>query len=608
MTRSNLSCKLAVGIVLLANFSLWAQTANNCASVSASGMAWQNVSFPIQQMGNVFSAEVDAIPEAASVDTVIGFTQVEGSWFTDLVANVRFNTSGHIDAYSSTGYVSSSIPYSPNGIYHLRFVVDLRNHSYSAYVTPPGQAEQLIGSNLAFRSANAAVVRLSSWTMGSDSGALQACNFGSPSFHAAGGGTWTSGSFPVQSGTLTYEWDAIPSISPLDTVMALSNGAQSTFTGFACLVRFGSSGSIEVRNGASYAADNAVAYSAGTQYHFRLVANIPAHTYSVYVTPAGLAEVAVATNYAFRTEQSGVSALNNFGAITDSTSGNAEVANQRLTNPPVDRFGILKLRATLPGGREWFALWDNGDVRSFSSGDWDTDDPEFQIRGDVTQLSIDGAGALSMSGNGPRVYVYDRAEVKKWRNVEITFYAQRVSETQTVSFQGFVAGARSEHQDASDANPCQPQGGHAIYGRMLYDGRVNFQKEVVYHEYFSVNMPSEQNTTIWNTPNGTMPANQWIGYKYIVSNSPDNSQVTVTLYRDLTGGVGGGNWQQVAQSTDDGTWGGEPDNPWSASQVQSDCGFSAFSAFTNAATSIFIRNDYINPALYRNFSIREIAP
>src|SRR5438105_4531978 len=128
-----------LGIVLLTKLNLWAQTPGSCTSVSATGIAWQNVPFPMQQMGNVFSAEVDATPQGAGVDTVIGFTQVQGTWFSDLVANVRFNAFGSIDAYSNTAYVSSSIPYFPNQTYHLRFNVDLRNHIYSAYVTLPGQ-------------------------------------------------------------------------------------------------------------------------------------------------------------------------------------------------------------------------------------------------------------------------------------------------------------------------------------------------------------------------------------------------------------------------------------------------------------------------------------
>jgi hypothetical protein len=32
-----------------------------------------------------------------------------------------------------------------------------------------------------------------------------------------------------------------------------------------------------------------------------------------------------------------------------------------------------------------------------------------------------------------------------FENVEITFYAKRISENKEVSYQGFVAGARSKH-------------------------------------------------------------------------------------------------------------------------------------------------------------------
>jgi len=43
--------------------------------------------------------------------------------------------------------------------------------------------------------------------------------------------------------------------------------------------------------------------------------NVPAHTYSIYVTPAGGTEQIVGSNYAFRTEQSTVGSLNNYGVI-----------------------------------------------------------------------------------------------------------------------------------------------------------------------------------------------------------------------------------------------------------------------------------------------------
>jgi hypothetical protein len=48
------------------------------------------------------------------------------------------------------------------------------------------------------------------------------------------------------------------------------------------------------------------------KYHFRLVVNVASHTYSVFVTPAGGSEQTVATNFSFRSEQSGVTSLNNW--------------------------------------------------------------------------------------------------------------------------------------------------------------------------------------------------------------------------------------------------------------------------------------------------------
>jgi len=43
------------------------------------------------------------------------------------------------------------------------------------------------------------------------------------------------------------------------------------------------------------------------------VINIPAHTYSIFVTPPGGSELTVGTNFAFRTEQNTVTSLDHFG-------------------------------------------------------------------------------------------------------------------------------------------------------------------------------------------------------------------------------------------------------------------------------------------------------
>src|SRR5262249_34674028 len=71
---------------------------------------------------------------------------------------------------------------------------------------------------------------------------------------SAGDG-WHNTPLPsAQSGTFTATYDATPSASPINAVVALSQGQQTAYTGFATLTRFNPSGNIDARNGGSYAA------------------------------------------------------------------------------------------------------------------------------------------------------------------------------------------------------------------------------------------------------------------------------------------------------------------------------------------------------------------
>jgi len=134
-----------------------------------------------------------------------------------------------------------------------------------------------------------------------------------------------------QTGIFTVQFDATPSVSPLDSVMALSSGAQTAYNGFACLARFSTTGNIDARNGGSYVADNVIPYSANVTYTFRLAVDVPAHTYSVYVTEAGGAEQTVGTDFAFRTEQNTVTNLDHWSVTVDATSaGTNTVCNFRF--------------------------------------------------------------------------------------------------------------------------------------------------------------------------------------------------------------------------------------------------------------------------------------
>lgn len=116
----------------------------------------------------------------------------------------------------------------------------------------------------------------------------------------------------TQTGTFTYNSSVIPVATNHNLTIGHVNGTWSAFTSFATIVRFGTSGVVDVRNGGSYAADAVFNYSANTRYNVRFVVDRPSHTYSVWIAQDGGAETQIANNYAFRTEQDQVTQLTNF--------------------------------------------------------------------------------------------------------------------------------------------------------------------------------------------------------------------------------------------------------------------------------------------------------
>ncbi len=145
--------------------------------------------------------------------------------------------------------------------------------------------------------------------------------------------TWQNTSFATQAGQFSAEFDATPGQSGMDGVIGLSQNAASAYTQLAAIVRFNTSGTIDVRNGGAYQAAATLTYAAGTSYHFRMVVDVPAKRYSVYVRPQGAgAETTLAVDYAFRTEQSGVGLLNNFARCV--SVGSMQVSSPTIVAAP----------------------------------------------------------------------------------------------------------------------------------------------------------------------------------------------------------------------------------------------------------------------------------
>lgn len=286
-----------------------------------------------------------------------------------------------------------------------------------------------------------------------------------------------------------------------------------------------------------------------------------------------------------------------------------------------DQFGILTKYPTLLNGRTWYSNW-NTPAHAISSGDFDPYDHQFQARGDG-YAQVKGDGTLSLSGSAPRVYVYDPSLANKWKNVEITFYAKRVSAEYYASYQGITAGARSgTHDDVKYPNVCIDNTGYpdgAYNGRLTYDGRADYVKEVLYHRADAISgddsgksplikaaFPNANTPIDSKTRFHTMPQNTWIGYKFVVMNSNNDTSVKLETWIDLTDGANGGTWTKINEFTDSGGWAAtyfyatNSKTKWPCPTVKPD------NVITSAMPYVFIRADNVKEIDYKKFSIREI--
>lgn len=141
----------------------------------------------------------------------------------------------------------------------------------------------------------------------------------------AGRAAWQTTPVALQSGTFTAEFDATPDTAFMDGVIGLASGPANAYTDLAAIVRFNSAGNIDARNGGTYTADTTVPYTVGTRYHFRLVINLPTHTYDIHVTPEGSPEKVIGTSYRFRTEQDTVGRLDTWAQYA--SAGSHHVCN-----------------------------------------------------------------------------------------------------------------------------------------------------------------------------------------------------------------------------------------------------------------------------------------
>jgi hypothetical protein len=258
----------------------------------------------------------------------------------------------------------------------------------------------------------------------------------------------------------------------------------------------------------------------------------------------------------------------------------------------LDVFGITQLYPSAPSRAEWTSQhW--SDTPYTLSARTDPNDPLglSGMRGTGT-LEVTGNGELVFGGSQPRIYIYP-GEAGPWRDVEITVYYQRVADAAT-AWAGLVIGARSGPDGHGTVN-CDA---HTYYSRLRNDGAIDFEKELMHSPSSTQSrIPPDQ---AW--PDGQLPHNVWIGWKFIIYNLPEPNSVKLEAYRDSTDGENGGDWQLVNETVDNGGWFTQT----SCTEHSPVSGQSDLVVVDGGVT--FIRNTDVTEARYKKLTVREIQP
>lgn len=542
-----------------------------CVAADGAGTAttWQNIALASNQTGT-FTAEMDATPLGSNIDAGVGLSNGAQTAFTGLACIARFNAQGTIDARNGNAYAAaSSIPYLANTPYHFRFVVNVPAHTYSVYVTPAGGVEQAVGTNYAFRSEQSTVAVLNNWSLFADAGSMRGCGFGAPCPKASAGGGWLNNAFTSQVGSFTAEWDATPTAAGMDAVVGLSDGAQSSFAGFACLIRFNTQGTIDARDGGTYRAASSITYAANATYHFRLAVNVPAHTYSVYVTPPGGSEQAVGLNYAFRTEQATVGSLNSYGLIVDSAAGSARLCNFNVGG------GNILFRDTFTGAdgliTNEYAHWNSDGI---NSPDWDMT-----------------SGSLFRQSNAAWTGAPDSSDPDKFSSSATDSNVFRLNTFRTFAGNVKVSLALKNNSDVHDPN-CNSNDTcwHGVHIWLRYQTQYDLY-------YVSINRADNQVVVKRKVPCGpdnqgtyfvlaqaahSWAAGTWQHFSMTVQTN-GNGSVTLKVYDDDTGAL-------ITQGTDSG---GTNSNWSSGCTTPGRYPTAQYTPLANAG-SVGVRGDYDN--------------
>ncbi len=245
-----------------------------------------------------------------------------------------------------------------------------------------------------------------------------------------------------------------------------------------------------------------------------------------------------------------------------------------------DKFGILEIYPTKPGGREWFLNMYNPN-----------DDPGFEAGSNITR-QLDGTWQIGVRLNNSkydgevRLAVVQLPGSELWKNVEMTGYAKIIpAMNPNDSLVWFARGGRH-----NNTVPCE---GTSLKGGIDINGTVSWMKEIWHTGGYTGKRGEEQVTS--------SIVGRWIGWKVVMYNINNNTAVKMESYID---DKANNHWLKVADLIDNGGWyANSPDSEF----YSANCGKPKDYVITNGGPIAIFRSDNMTWN-FKDLSVREIQP
>ena len=245
-----------------------------------------------------------------------------------------------------------------------------------------------------------------------------------------------------------------------------------------------------------------------------------------------------------------------------------------------DKFGIREIYPTKENGREWYVNMENP-----------KDDQNFSItfNPNLTR-QVDGSWRISVPV--VRMNVKTLEGESNWKNVEMTGYVKIVSVIENSSNK-VIENDLTWYARGGKHNPEFPCEATAYMGGLYDNGKVGWKEELWFVGGYT---DEKQSNKVTNSL-----VDRWIGWKVVIYNVYNNSEVKLESYLDNTNS---NYWVKVTNLVDDGGWYAKmPDSNFFAPGCYKD----KDSIITKSGSTATFRSDNLIWD-FKNLSIREIDP